>query len=211
MRKETDGQRNRDGGFTLVELIIVIAVMAILAGAIGLSVIRYIDKARASRATEDARMIVSSVNNALAACATKDIDVIFDKKYIRDNGDVVNCGIITDWILAKAQNNEYMADTDPDYADYVISQEILANLCADSANDYQFLRFTGGPTNPIGANCKSFVDQYGCPGLIIVYSEAGQVSFLEYYNYGVFIRYENGEYTHTDDDSFTGTSKLQYN
>ena len=41
-----------NAGFTLVELIIAIAIMAVLAGAIGLTVIRYIRKARASNAME---------------------------------------------------------------------------------------------------------------------------------------------------------------
>jgi prepilin-type N-terminal cleavage/methylation domain-containing protein len=38
----------QDEGFTLVELIIVIAIMAILASAIGLGVIKYIEKSRES-------------------------------------------------------------------------------------------------------------------------------------------------------------------
>jgi prepilin-type N-terminal cleavage/methylation domain-containing protein len=38
----------QDEGFTLVELIIVIAIMAILASAIGLGVVKYIEKSRES-------------------------------------------------------------------------------------------------------------------------------------------------------------------
>ena len=45
MKKRRDISEN--AGFTLVELIIVIAIMAVLAGTIGLLVIRYIKKARA--------------------------------------------------------------------------------------------------------------------------------------------------------------------
>ena len=44
MNESEEKRGNR--GFTMVELIIVIAIMAILAGAIGLSVIRYIEEAR---------------------------------------------------------------------------------------------------------------------------------------------------------------------
>ena len=48
-------------GFTLVELIIVIAIMAILASAIGVSVIRYIDKARQSMDINNAKLIKDAV------------------------------------------------------------------------------------------------------------------------------------------------------
>ena len=40
------GKKSTNKGFTLVELIIVIAIMAVLATVIGLRVIRYIEKGR---------------------------------------------------------------------------------------------------------------------------------------------------------------------
>ena len=51
-------------GFSLVELIIVIAILAILAGAIAISVIRYINKARKSNDINAAEAIGKSFQNA---------------------------------------------------------------------------------------------------------------------------------------------------
>lgn len=60
-------KKTSNKGFSMVELIIVIAIMAILAAALAPSLIKYINKSRLSTAVSDGTTIASSINSALAS------------------------------------------------------------------------------------------------------------------------------------------------
>ena len=100
-----------NAGFTLVELIIAIAIMAVLAGAIGLTVIRYIRKARASNAMEELRTIVSAVETGMVSSYAEDHEMNLDKTYTDDEGNAQRCGVLTNYMISRAQNGEYQEQT----------------------------------------------------------------------------------------------------
>ncbi len=64
--------KKNNKGFSLVELIIVIAIMAILAGALAPALIKYIAKSRRSTDVSNAQTIATAVTNALSVEAAYD-------------------------------------------------------------------------------------------------------------------------------------------
>lgn len=64
--------KKNNKGFSLVELIIVIAIMAILAGALAPALIKYIAKSRRSTDVSNAQTIATAVTNALSEEASYD-------------------------------------------------------------------------------------------------------------------------------------------
>lgn len=66
-----DKKKSDNKGFSLVELIIVIAIMAILVGIVGMQVIPYIEKSRKAKDTEVLSGLCTDATTAYASTAAK--------------------------------------------------------------------------------------------------------------------------------------------
>ena len=92
-------KKTTNKGFSMVELIIVIAIMAILAAALAPALIKYINKSRLSTDVQTGTTIASAINSALAVESAYDSAESYDKSYTAVNS-----------ILANANNNSFAAE-----------------------------------------------------------------------------------------------------
>ena len=95
----------KNKGFSLVELIIVIAIMAILAAAIAPALIRYIDKSRKADDVTAAGTIATAVNTSLANEAAYDAYAIAGDNVELMNADATQKGSSFKWVAAGTYPN----------------------------------------------------------------------------------------------------------
>lgn len=199
-------RKESNAGFSLVELIIVVGIMAVLAASIAPAVIRYVQRSKESKAITEAGYFVSATQNGFSNATVASAPMNLDKHFVKSDGTVVKCGVITNEMLSKAKERSGVAANAADYGDYLLSIEILNDVSAGSSANNRFQHTSGTAENPIGKSCSAFDD---CTGVIIVYNEEEQVVMLEYYSKGILVHYEDGEYTVNASDSFISESRIQ--
>ena len=133
----------KNKGFSLVELIIVIAIMAILAAAIAPALIRYIDKSRKADDLTAGGTINSAVSAALAnedaydeiqACTTASIIGVVSKNYLDGAAGTAFSKELSN-NLDQRVSPKYKKENQACFIVYLDAQRKITVAIADSASD----------------------------------------------------------------------------
>lgn len=164
------GKIKSNRGFSLVELIVVIAIMAILAGALAPALIKYIDKARKTRLEENVKTIYTNVNLAMVNFMEKEnvspINYVYDKNgtTFHDPTDNTTVGRLSSYTMAQ------IADGNIDWENSSDPSDMLGKYLTDNVYDlYSWAKDV--PSGKTVAACNSQdSDKYF---MIIVYDSSG--------------------------------------
>jgi prepilin-type N-terminal cleavage/methylation domain-containing protein len=194
----TKKNRLNKKGFTLVELVVVIAIIGILAMIIVPSVISYIRKARVAAAIADTRTIKASIESSLAdqlLLSNEDSSAAFNKVLYLEQGtrnrkyERVGCFTSYSW-------NVYKTEKGKSTGSQAIDRVIAAGLDATFSEDWK----TGKRVNPLKYNtntnnCSKYLkDNNTNFGLVVVYNTTGEVRMIQLYRQSILVTYINGEY-----------------
>lgn len=129
---------NRNKGFSLVELIIVIAIMAILAGALAPALIKYIAKSRRSTDVSNAQTIATAVANALSVEKAYDDATPGDYPVNTDGTQLGTSNAFTSEVTSQLGTSTFKPkyDKDKQFTITVNSDKATFTVKADSSELY---------------------------------------------------------------------------
>ena len=187
-----------ESGFSLVELIVVIAIMVILISMLTPGIIGYIEKANRMRALQTARVIVNGMEVALVDHALENEGKNTKLLYRKEDGETVPVGCITNYFFYMAQKGEdyHYTGADPaknDDADFAIAKEVLEACNSQHGAKNPTLRFKL-KQNQMNKNIKTTCEgKYDA--ILFAYAPGGGVYYAEICLKGTYlVTYENGEY-----------------
>ena len=193
---------NNKKGFTLAELIMVVAILGVLATLLIPTMINYVKKARIKAAIADARTIMTSIESSLVdhlVNTTHDTSAAFNKVLYLDTDtnksfgdrDYEIVGAFTNYTWNMYKSGSLKA-TGSQAVDLVIA----------TAMDRTFTEKwdKGKRVNPMGynsdsRNCNQYLKENDTNfGLVVVYNTTGTVRMMQLYRKGILVTYIGGNY-----------------
>lgn len=149
----TQLKENDKKGFSLVELIIVMAIMAILVGIVASQVLPYMEKSRQSKDQQQLSGLVTDVVSAIAQSPTAVAD--FGPTKVGDLNDA------TPWVieLGQLRSKDGSSGTDPADIQSAIIKKLGSKLGKASSDIY--IQYTGGTVLAWPSECGgTYADAY---------------------------------------------------
>ena len=189
-------------GFTLVEMIVVIAIICILSLILIPTMIGFVKDAKCAAAVADARIIKTSVECSLvetlphydgdtSAAFNKIIYLDLEKSKKMSEREYETVGAFTNvsWCIYRTNGNSSGGSQAID--------KIIAGALDESFSENWK---TGKKTNPMkyntkDKNCAKYLKENNTNfGLVVVYDTLGFVRMMQVYRKGVLVTYINGDY-----------------
>lgn len=107
-------RRRAPKGFTLIELIVILAVISILVAILTPTVLKYIEEAQLNRAQEDTRIIQTMLNDLIKDTGQYPGNLLFTRTFICGPGTQPTTGVV--WCAAATfrQLSNHLIVNDPD-------------------------------------------------------------------------------------------------
>lgn len=110
LRREEKSSRKTVKGFTLIELIVVIAIIGILAGMTSLVVMGFVNNSRQESANTSAQLVYTSMQNALIQSEIQQNDLPFNAEYVGFDGTPASKNIVYAVVTARVDLGKIMSD-----------------------------------------------------------------------------------------------------
>lgn len=184
-------KKHDNKGFTLVELIIVIAVLAVLSSLVTLSVFRYIEKARKAQLLQEAKAVFDQCNFAIGSFTELDYNgrtITLADGLNKHDPDYGMVGRITNKSCYNYLGGKKSWSKPNAYVDQVMAIGIVSGLPEFSQNNY-------GKESPNGKSItqvNTLKDFSGKFVFMCVYNEDGCM-YVELYHRGYFIRFDGNQ------------------
>lgn len=189
-------------GFTLIELIIVIAIIGILGAILIPSIMNYVKKAKTKAAIADTKVIKSAVETALVEhmmCSTSNKSACFNKVlYLDQNANRSQRRY--EKVGAFTNRSWYVYRTNRSTNGLSESQKVDRIIAGALDNSVSEKWETGQDFNPLAYNsatnncAKCLKDKRTNFAIVVVYNTTGTVRLLQIYRNNVLVTYVNGEY-----------------